>query len=460
MTAVLAHIHYLPITWHGLAHTNRVRDQFGQFFQYRAVYLINEMLSPIVTPFILLFCLRPRALDIVDFFRNFTVSVVGVGDVCSFAQMDIRKHGNPDWQPSYSTTDNIPEVITPICETNQYTQGEHGKTELSLVHYTLTNPEWKMPTESKQFLQGLRKHAQLDMNATTRLGANTAMDQSLYSMGSMGDEYSAVVQSIYQNQKGLSSQMGFSTSLSPSIIRNPFSPTTTQPATIVAAGTTTLPPTHDLSQQQRHQYDYQQMLQGHMSHDGSIQHRSTLANIQEDDDSSGNNMNKSSYDDDEENPREATENINSYSGNLYGRTTQSVLGTSMGASMRGLSRREGPADGSQDGLLYSLRGQTTAADTIEYTTANMCLSTLYLHELHHRQIKRRGLRLEQSHRLWQQPHQQQSQSQHQSPLTPHSTSMHAGISHPTVSSMAGPSTASASASIVAEKTPLLGQKKS
>ena len=35
--------------------------------------------------------------SIVDFFRNFTVDIVGVGDVCSFAQMDVRKHGNPAW---------------------------------------------------------------------------------------------------------------------------------------------------------------------------------------------------------------------------------------------------------------------------------------------------------------------------------------------------------------------------
>lgn len=59
------------------------------------VYLVEELLSPIITPFILCFCLRKKALEIVDFFRNFTVEVVGVGDVCSFAQMDIRKHGNP-----------------------------------------------------------------------------------------------------------------------------------------------------------------------------------------------------------------------------------------------------------------------------------------------------------------------------------------------------------------------------
>lgn len=56
---------------------------------------MEELLSPIVTPFILIFILRNKSLEIIDFFRNFTVEVVGVGDICSFAQMDIRRHGNP-----------------------------------------------------------------------------------------------------------------------------------------------------------------------------------------------------------------------------------------------------------------------------------------------------------------------------------------------------------------------------
>ena len=58
------------------------------------VYILEELLSPIITPFILLFCVRPRAANIVDFLRMFTVQVVGVGDICSFAEMDVRKHGN------------------------------------------------------------------------------------------------------------------------------------------------------------------------------------------------------------------------------------------------------------------------------------------------------------------------------------------------------------------------------
>lgn len=59
------------------------------------VFILEELFSPIVTPFILIFLLRNKSLEIIDFFRNFTVEVVGVGDICSFAQMDIRRHGNP-----------------------------------------------------------------------------------------------------------------------------------------------------------------------------------------------------------------------------------------------------------------------------------------------------------------------------------------------------------------------------
>lgn len=79
------------------------------FFQS---FLFEELISPLITPMILLFHLKPKALDIVDFFRNFTVEVVGVGDVCSFAQMDVRRHGNPSWQS--------PSPSEPLV--NQYTQ--------------------------------------------------------------------------------------------------------------------------------------------------------------------------------------------------------------------------------------------------------------------------------------------------------------------------------------------------
>lgn len=418
MTAVLAHTHYLPITWKGMAHTSYVREQFGQFFQLRAFYLLAELVSPITTPLILIFYIRPRALDLVDFFRNFTVSVVGVGDVCSFAQMDVRKHGNPEWQPTHSTVGDLTEAAnTPLCETNQYTQGEHGKTELSLVHFALTNPDWKMPNDAKTFVNGLKKHAQQDFDRTRQAGmTNTAMAQSLFSVGSLGGEYSSIVESLIQNPYyGGGPNMGQS-QLSPLGAFTPGLRNASQ---------------HPDSAQG---YDFQRMLQQHLSEGGSTPYRSTLHNIQE---------NESD---------EASQQDVGHQQNILSTTSN------MNASITGyVSRREGPMTGSHDrGLLHSLYGQMGGHEpsSSELTAADMCLSTLYLHELYHRQNRRRGTRgiqTDSQRHLWQRPHQQ--------PPPANQTSQSTYTNHPS-STLPMASTASlASSGGAAEKTPLLNPKK-
>ncbi|XP_067650606.1 autophagy-related protein 9A-like [Haliotis asinina] len=175
MKNILAHIHYMPSHWNGNAHTYKVRDEFALLFQYKAVYLVEELLSPIITPFILCFCLRKKSLEIVDFFRNFTVEVVGVGDVCSFAQMDIRKHGNPQW---------VAETETPV---SKYQQAEDGKTELSLMHFHLTNPEWKLPDNCSVFVNTIKEQAQKDVASLSVMQQENAAFSSLYSpMPSLG----------------------------------------------------------------------------------------------------------------------------------------------------------------------------------------------------------------------------------------------------------------------------------
>lgn len=59
------------------------------------VSLLEELLSPLLTPLFLLFWFCPRSLEIIDFFHHFTVDVAGVGDICSFALMDVKRHGHP-----------------------------------------------------------------------------------------------------------------------------------------------------------------------------------------------------------------------------------------------------------------------------------------------------------------------------------------------------------------------------
>lgn len=149
-----------------------------------------------MTPFLLLFVFRPKALEIVKFFRSFTVSVRGVGNVCSFAQMDVRKFGNPDWQldddniinnnpPTNSNEE--PEKMT--TKSSQHWPLDNGKTELSLIRFTLTNPDWQMPETATKFVNDIREHALADLHKVrTHCQQTNPLTESLVSFGSIGNE--------------------------------------------------------------------------------------------------------------------------------------------------------------------------------------------------------------------------------------------------------------------------------
>ncbi|XP_070623250.1 autophagy-related protein 9A-like isoform X2 [Erythrolamprus reginae] len=169
LQCVLAHIHYIPDHWQGNAHKSETREELAQLFQYKAVFILEELLSPVVTPFLLIFALRAKALEIVDFFRNFSVEVAGVGDICSFAQLDIRNHGNPQWLSQGRT------------EASVYQQAENGKTELSLVHFAITNPRWQPPPESSLFIGHLKEKVQQDASHAQRLLAEGPLAASVLS---------------------------------------------------------------------------------------------------------------------------------------------------------------------------------------------------------------------------------------------------------------------------------------
>ncbi|KAM3823288.1 autophagy-related protein 9A-like isoform 1-T1 [Vipera latastei] len=184
LQCVLAHIHYIPDHWQGNAHKSETREELGQLFQYKAVFILEELLSPIVTPFLLIFPLRAKALEIVDFFRNFSVEVVGVGDICSFAQLDIRNHGNPQWLSQGRT------------EASVYQQAENGKTELSLVHFAIANPRWQPPPESSLFIGHLKERVHQDASQVQRLLAEGPLAASLLSDEGPGPMPDALLASV------------------------------------------------------------------------------------------------------------------------------------------------------------------------------------------------------------------------------------------------------------------------
>lgn len=117
-----------------------------------------------------------------------------------------------------------------------------------------------------------------------------------------------------------------------------------------------------------------------------------------------------------------------------------------------MSRREGPPHASQDGLLYSICGRSAVDNAAtEFTATDMCLSTLYLHELHHRRITRRSgssVKSEHSKLVW-------DRTQTDSTGLMSVTTDAVGYSQPGYSQ---PGTSSSS--VAAERTPLLAPKKS
>ncbi|KAI9824195.1 MAG: hypothetical protein M1819_000907 [Sarea resinae] len=91
---VIEYTHYLPTQWRGRLHSDEVRKEFSMLYQMKVVIFMEEMLSIIFTPFVLWFSLPKCSDRLVDFFREFTVHVDGLGYVCSFAVFDFKKSGN------------------------------------------------------------------------------------------------------------------------------------------------------------------------------------------------------------------------------------------------------------------------------------------------------------------------------------------------------------------------------
>mmetsp|Transcript_4303 Transcript_4303/g.12400 ORF Transcript_4303/g.12400 Transcript_4303/m.12400 type:complete len:983 (-) Transcript_4303:227-3175(-) len=142
MLEVVAHTHHLPRHWRGRAHTREVQGAFQALFPFKAILLAEEMLSVLLTPFVLYFSLPACADDIVAFVRDNTTHVDGLGDVCSLAGFDLRRHGNP----RYGSPVDCPKAA----------RSRQGKMEKSLLSFATTYPGWDPGAAAKQLLGALR----------------------------------------------------------------------------------------------------------------------------------------------------------------------------------------------------------------------------------------------------------------------------------------------------------------
>ncbi|KAI8938806.1 autophagy protein atg9 [Plenodomus lindquistii] len=88
---VIYHTRYEPESWHDRLHTDEVRAEFAKLYQPKILIFAEEILSMVVTPFLLMFRLPACSERIVDFFREFSIVVDGLGVTCSYSMFPFNK---------------------------------------------------------------------------------------------------------------------------------------------------------------------------------------------------------------------------------------------------------------------------------------------------------------------------------------------------------------------------------
>jgi autophagy-related protein 9 len=83
--------HYLPSTWNGRLHTMEVKNEFCELYSLKIVIIMNEILSLILTPFILWFKVSNNSGTIIDFFREYSIHVDGLGYICYFSMFNFEE---------------------------------------------------------------------------------------------------------------------------------------------------------------------------------------------------------------------------------------------------------------------------------------------------------------------------------------------------------------------------------
>ncbi|CAO1625530.1 unnamed protein product [Sympodiomycopsis kandeliae] len=171
LEAVNRYTHYSPDHWKGRFHSREVHAEFGKLYSLKVSIFIIEVLSVLVTPFILWLSLPKNAPAIIDFFRECTVHVEGLGYVCSFAVFDSARQDRlkSESQPANSNAEGLTSSAPEPDSGSGRSISRDYKLENSVLNFALTN-DWRpedMTTSlyleklQRQHFDSERSHAQL-----------------------------------------------------------------------------------------------------------------------------------------------------------------------------------------------------------------------------------------------------------------------------------------------------------
>ncbi|KAK4194605.1 autophagy-related protein 9 [Triangularia verruculosa] len=91
MRNVIEFTHYEPDHWKDRLHSYDIKLEFAELYKPKVVIFVEEILGILTTPFVLFYSLPKCSDQIIDFFREFTLHIDGLGYVCTFAEFDFKK---------------------------------------------------------------------------------------------------------------------------------------------------------------------------------------------------------------------------------------------------------------------------------------------------------------------------------------------------------------------------------
>lgn len=91
------HTHYFPSIWKGRGWHPLTHAKFSSMFQYKAKLFANEIISLILSPYILYVSLANCSEVICEFVLAIRSNIPGAGDVCGYATFDFNKFNDESY---------------------------------------------------------------------------------------------------------------------------------------------------------------------------------------------------------------------------------------------------------------------------------------------------------------------------------------------------------------------------
>ena len=166
---VSAHLHHSPESWKRQPESRCARNELIDLFPKRYQLFCRELIGLLLNPYILYYSLPNNAEELVEFFREFSIKIDGLGYVCSFALFDFERHGDAKllerfeaYEDGNETNNLVNRRIQPIEDS--FLQSRNGKMEKSLLNFKVNNPRWKADENTNKFIDNFSVY--LDKNVS------------------------------------------------------------------------------------------------------------------------------------------------------------------------------------------------------------------------------------------------------------------------------------------------------